>query len=38
MNFNFLLEGDPMNGAWIYIVMIVLIIGMFCFSYIYQNK
>ena len=38
MNFNFLLEGNPMDGAWIYIVMIVLIIGMFWFSSRSQKK
>ena len=40
MNFNFLLEGagGGLGGAWIYIVMIVLIIGMFWFSSRSQKK
>ena len=36
MNFNFLLAG--MGGGWIYIVMIVLIVGMFWFSSRSQKK
>jgi len=36
MNFNFLLAG--MSGGWIYIVMIVLIVGMFWFSSRSQKK
>ena len=41
MNFNFLLESPGnggLDGAWIYIVMIVLIIGMFWFSSRSQKK
>ena len=40
MNFNFLLQSDsdPMGGMWIYLVMIVLIVGMFWFSSRSQKK
>lgn len=38
MNLNFLLSGNGGSGMWIYIVMIVLIIGMFWFSSRTQKK
>ena len=36
--FNFLLEGGGAGGSWIYIVMLVLIVGMFFFMSRSQKK